>query len=179
MNEVLTTTNTGSITGFLRSWTCAATAGSSCGGAIGLGEINQTVTVAVGGNVTFTDQPLLGKAVSGTAAFGSTIVETATLVPAAGYIDTNPADNTSSVTSTVVARLNLTLTNTSTAANPQGNGNYTYTVRVATPAPTPRPEWPSAIRCPPASRSAVGHATTGRHRGDELWRRHQRERRGQ
>ncbi len=110
MSEVLTTTNTGSITGFLRSWTCAATAGSSCGGVIGFGEIGQTVTVAPGGSATFTYQPFLGKAVSGTAAFGSTIVETATLVPATGYIDTNAADNASSVTSTVVARLNVALT---------------------------------------------------------------------
>jgi uncharacterized repeat protein (TIGR01451 family) len=130
ISAVLTTTNTGSITGLLRMWTCAATAASSCGGALGFGEINQTVTVAPGGNATFTYQPFLGKVVSATAAFGSTIVETATLASAPGYVDTNAGDNTSSVTSTVVARLNLTVTNTSTAANPQGNGNYSYTVRV-------------------------------------------------
>jgi uncharacterized repeat protein (TIGR01451 family) len=135
MSGQLTTTNTGSVNG-LQIWTCAATAGSSCVGGAGTGDINQTVTVVPGGNVTFTYSTVIifvpfGKAVATSAPFGSNIVETATLGPVTGYVDTNPADNSSSVTSTVRARLNLALTKSSTAANPQGSGTYTYTVRVS------------------------------------------------
>ncbi|MEY2581779.1 MAG: large repetitive protein [Ilumatobacteraceae bacterium] len=136
MKGQLVTLNTGSTIG-LYGFTCVATgAGSDCGGA-GLGNINRTVTVAGGGTVTFMYSTLsffgvpLGIGVSPTAGFGSNIAESATLGPIANYVDTNAADDASSVTSKVVARSNLVLTNTTTAATPQGNGTYTYTVQVS------------------------------------------------
>ena len=137
MKGQLNTTITGATVG-LTGFTCTAGAGSDCGGAaIAAGNINRTVTVAGGGSVAFAYSTgnffgfPLGIAVAPGAAFGSTIVESATLGPVANYVDTGPADDASSVTSTVVARSNLVLTNTTNAANPQGNGTYTYTVRVA------------------------------------------------
>jgi uncharacterized repeat protein (TIGR01451 family) len=136
MKGQLNTTLTGSTIG-LNGYTCTAGAGSDCGGAgVAAGNINRTVTVAVGGSVTFTYSTAtffgfpLGIAVDTSAVIGSSIVESATLGPVASYVDTIAADNATSVTSTVVARSSLVLTNTTNAANPQGSGTYTYTVRV-------------------------------------------------
>lgn len=136
MNGLVTSSISGSVTG-LTTYACSASAGSNCNGGGGLGTLNRTVTVAPGGNVTFTYATgnifgfPTGVGVATNAAFGSTITASAALSPVASYNDTNAANNNSSVTSTVVARANLALTNTSNAAASQGDANYTYTVRVS------------------------------------------------
>ncbi len=135
MSGLVTSSSSGSIQG-LTLYSCSASSLSSCNGGGGAGALNRTVTVAPGGNVTFTYATTtllgfpVGVGVTTNAAFGSTITASASLGPVVGYLDTNAGNNNSSVTSTVVARSNLVLTNTTTAANPQGNGNYTYVVTV-------------------------------------------------
>jgi uncharacterized repeat protein (TIGR01451 family) len=135
MSGLVTSTSSGAVTG-LTTYSCTSSAGSTCNGATGLGTLNRTVTVAPGGNVTFAYATgnifgiPIGVGVATNAAFGSTITASASLGAVAGYSDTNAVNNSTSVTSTVVARANLALTNTSNAAALQGDANYTYTVRV-------------------------------------------------
>jgi uncharacterized repeat protein (TIGR01451 family) len=76
------------------SWTCAASAGSSCGAASGTGNINTTADLLVGGNATFT--------VAATASVAATgdITNTATIAPPVSLADTSPANNTASDTDT-------------------------------------------------------------------------------
>jgi uncharacterized repeat protein (TIGR01451 family) len=76
------------------SWTCAATVGSACGAASGNGNINTTANLLVEGSATFTVA-----ATASLAAPGS-ITNTATITPAIGLTDTNPANNTASDTDT-------------------------------------------------------------------------------
>jgi uncharacterized repeat protein (TIGR01451 family) len=72
------------------SWTCTASAGSSCP-ASGSGHIAATANLPPGGSATFT---ATGTVASGTAS----LTNTATLTPPAGIADPNPANNTASVT---------------------------------------------------------------------------------
>ena len=78
------------------TWTCSASAGSSCPGA-GAGNVNALVDLAAGGSATFT--------VTGTVAAGTArqIVNTASVTAPASVADINPANNSASTT-TPVAR---------------------------------------------------------------------------
>ena len=62
----VTTSTAGSILGSLTtpSWTCTATGGSACGSPSGSGHINQQVTVATGGTLTFTLTGTANKSIS-------------------------------------------------------------------------------------------------------------------
>jgi uncharacterized repeat protein (TIGR01451 family) len=77
------------------SWTCAGTAGSSCGTASGSGNINTTVSLPAGGGVTYT--------VSATVSPGATgsLVNTATVAAPAGVTDPNPANNSAADTDVI------------------------------------------------------------------------------
>jgi uncharacterized repeat protein (TIGR01451 family) len=81
------------------SWTCSASAGSSCASPSGTGNaISVLADIAVSGSVTLT--------ISGTApASGSIGANTATAAPPAGTTDPNPANNTDTVSSIPVAPL--------------------------------------------------------------------------
>ncbi|WP_053043526.1 lectin-like domain-containing protein [Thermus filiformis] len=81
------------------SWTCTGTGGASCQSASGSGNaISTTLNLPLNSSVTFT----ITGTVSPSAA-GQTLTNTASAFPPAGYTDTNPADNTASVTTQVVA----------------------------------------------------------------------------
>ena len=124
MQESFSSSHTGTFSA-AGGWTCATTGtGSSCGGATGTGDISgRVIVVAAGGSVKFTS---VGRSVPNTATFGSTVSVTGTLDPnVAGYTDNNGADNTSTLSSTVVARLNLSLTNTFSSTGGR------FTVRVS------------------------------------------------
>ncbi|MGX5732527.1 Ig-like domain-containing protein [Pseudoxanthomonas beigongshangi] len=71
------------------SWTCAASAGSSCGAASGTGNVSLVVSLLAAGTLTID--------VTGTAppTTPSTVgANTATVTPPAGTVDPDPADNT-------------------------------------------------------------------------------------
>lgn len=113
----LTDTFPAALTG--TTWTCTATAGSSCPAASGTGNIAVAggYALAPGGVLTFT----VTGTVSATAACASTVTNTATANFSAtdGFSDTNAVDNTASASFTVAcADLSLTKTNT-----PGVNGN--------------------------------------------------------
>jgi uncharacterized repeat protein (TIGR01451 family) len=76
------------------TWTCSATLGSACP-AVGSGNINVPVDLAIGGSVTFTVHATVSVTATGT------IVNTATVTAPASVTDVNLVDNTATDTDTV------------------------------------------------------------------------------
>ena len=109
------------------TWTCAAVGGAVCGSPAGSGNIAATVTVPVGGMLTFTATGLTSSAATGT------LVNTVTAVPAAGTSDPNPASATDSDPITLQADLSVTKTGPPTVAL---GGDITYTIHVANAGPS-------------------------------------------
>jgi uncharacterized repeat protein (TIGR01451 family) len=109
---------------------CAAAGGATCGAANVAGNaVTSTITaLPLGGSVTFT--------ITGTATGASAVTNTATIAAPAGVTDPTPANNTSSVTTTVLAP-DLTLAKTHAGNFTLGaNGTYTITVSNGGTAPT-------------------------------------------
>jgi uncharacterized repeat protein (TIGR01451 family) len=115
------------------TWTCSATAGSSCGAVTGARAINQQVTLASGGSVTF----LVAAAVAPTATPNSTIANTARAAIAAGDTDTNLANNTATDTNTVLTTVDLRVTKTDGVTSVARNTATTYTITVSNLGPDP------------------------------------------
>ncbi|HEX8560591.1 MAG TPA: DUF11 domain-containing protein [Pyrinomonadaceae bacterium] len=105
------------------TWTCAASAGSSCAAASGSGNLSTTATLAAGGTATYT--------VSATVTASSgTIANTVTVAPPAWLTDAAPANNTATDTDTVVAAADLSITKAAAGAFAVGyNASYTLTAR--------------------------------------------------
>jgi uncharacterized repeat protein (TIGR01451 family) len=112
------------------SWTCLASAGSSCTGGPAVGNIADTVTVLAGGTVTYTVVAQISAAASGT------LVNTATATPPAGITDPTPADNSSTDTDTLTAVADLAVTKTDGAATYTPGGTTTYTIVVSNAGPS-------------------------------------------
>ncbi|MGE0882031.1 MAG: beta strand repeat-containing protein [Blastocatellales bacterium] len=112
------------------SWTCTASAGSSCGAPNGNGNINTTVNLAVGGTATFTLTATISSSATGT------ITNIATVAPPAGATDPNPANNSASDTDQLapVADLSITKTNNVTTLVPGTQTTYTIVVANAGPS---------------------------------------------
>jgi uncharacterized repeat protein (TIGR01451 family) len=81
------------------TWTCTATAGSSCGAASGSGNINTTVSLLVNGSATFTANTTLSATATGN------LVNTATVDVPADRSDPNAANNTAMDTDTIIVPL--------------------------------------------------------------------------
>jgi uncharacterized repeat protein (TIGR01451 family) len=111
-------------------WSCVASAGSSCQPAPGSGNINATVSLLPNGVATFTLDATIG------ANAGGTITNTATVTVPQGVTDTNPLNNTSSVTVTVAksAFLGIFKTNNQTVSVP--GTQVTYTIAVSNAGPS-------------------------------------------
>jgi uncharacterized repeat protein (TIGR01451 family) len=77
------------------TWTCAASAGSSCA-ASGTGSINDTAGLLASGTLTYTLTATINPTATGT------LTSTATINLASGATDPNPANNTASDTDTLV-----------------------------------------------------------------------------
>ncbi|MQR01206.1 DUF11 domain-containing protein [Glaciimonas soli] len=91
------------------TWTCAATtSGATCGAASGSGNnISTTANLNSGAVVTYTVKGTIAAAT----AVGTTITNTAKVTPPTGFVDVTPANNTSSVSTTVVANVTGTVYN--------------------------------------------------------------------
>lgn len=70
------------------SWTCTASAGSTCT-AMGMGDINDTADILAGGTLTYTVTATVDPNFSGS------ISNTATITPGPNVVDPTPADETS------------------------------------------------------------------------------------
>ncbi len=111
------------------TWTCGASAGSSCGSAGGAGNINTTVDLPVGGSATFVATGTVSLAAAGT------LSNTATVTPPAGISDPVPGNNsaTDSDTRSPAANLGITKTDGKTEYGPGETLTYTITVSNAGP----------------------------------------------
>jgi uncharacterized repeat protein (TIGR01451 family) len=108
------------------TWTCTATAGSSCGAASGSGNVNTTVDVLAGGSATFVVTANLSATPT-----GPSLVNTATVsAPASGsdpYLGNNSATDTDSIVRTfplatgILDNFNRANTTTGLGANWSGD----------------------------------------------------------
>ena len=109
------------------TWTCVATTGSTCS-ASGSGDVSDTVTIDVGGLLTYT--------ISGTVAdlFVGMLTNTASASPASGVIDANPGDNSATDVTIATSASAITGTKTVTGSFVPG-GLVTYTIVLTNAAP--------------------------------------------
>ena len=111
------------------TWTCTATAGSSCGAASGTGAIATTVTLLAGGGATFVATTLIANAPIGPQA------NTATVAAAAGTTDPQLANNSQTATVQVTASADVAITKTGPASVVPG-ANVVYTITVTNAGPS-------------------------------------------
>jgi uncharacterized repeat protein (TIGR01451 family) len=113
------------------TWTCTASAGSSCGAASGSGNINQTVNLLVGGRITFVATGTLDISASGT------LSNTASVAPPAGITDPSPANNSATDTDTIVAAADPSIAKTDGRSTASPGQAITYTIVASNAGPKP------------------------------------------
>lgn len=111
------------------SWTCAAAGGASCGGGGGTGNINRTVSLPVGGSVTFTATGTIAPTATGT------LANTATVTPTTGS-DPVPGNNTATDTNTLVPTGDVAITKTDGQTVEVPGTTVTYTIVASNPGPS-------------------------------------------
>ncbi|MFL6248701.1 MAG: hypothetical protein ACJ74H_21940 [Thermoanaerobaculia bacterium] len=111
------------------TWTCAASAGSSCTAA-GSGDINQLVNLAAAGTATFSVTGTIDPSATGT------LDNTVTITPPAGADDSNPANNSATDSDALAASADLSVTKTSTQTTYVPGGTLTYTIAVTNAGPS-------------------------------------------
>jgi uncharacterized repeat protein (TIGR01451 family) len=112
------------------TWTCTASAGSSCGAATGSGNINTSVNLLTNGTATFTATGTLSRSATGT------LDNTATVTPPAGVNDPNTANNSATDSDTITATSDLSLTKTGSPNPVTVGGTLTYTITVNNGGPS-------------------------------------------
>ena len=111
------------------TWTCSATAGSSCP-ASGSGNLSASVTLAPGGSVTFSISATVVASATGT------ISNTATITLPGGVTDPTPANNSATDLTTVTPQTDLTVTKTDGTATAVPGQSTTYVVVVTNTGPS-------------------------------------------
>jgi uncharacterized repeat protein (TIGR01451 family) len=125
---LVTDTFPGGFTG--ASWSCAASAGSSCNGGGGTGNISRAVNLLPAGTATFTATGTIAPGATGT------LVNTAAVAPPAGVSDPTPANNTATDTDTLTPTGDLAVTKTDGQATQVPGTPVTYTIAVSNPGPS-------------------------------------------
>jgi uncharacterized repeat protein (TIGR01451 family) len=111
------------------TWTCAGAGGGTCT-ASGSGNINNTVNLPGGGNVTYTATCTISALATGT------LSNTATVTAPAGVTDPTPANNSATDTDTLSAAPGATVSGTKTVTGPfVTGGNVTYIVTLTNSGP--------------------------------------------
>ncbi len=113
------------------SWTCSATAGSSCSSPSGTGNLGTTVNLAVGGSATILLTATVAPSATGT------LVNTATVTPAPGTLDPNPANNSATDSDTILPTADLSITKTDGQTTVVVGGVLQYSVVVSNAGPRP------------------------------------------
>ena len=121
------------------TWTCTATAGSSCGAASGAGAIATTVSLLSGGRATFVASTLIANSAIGPQA------NTASVASAAGTTDPQPANNSHTNAVLVAASADVAITNAGPASVVPGT-NVVYTLTVTNAGQSTRRAWSSPTR---------------------------------
>jgi uncharacterized repeat protein (TIGR01451 family) len=137
------------------TWSCAATAGSSCTAASGSGPIATTVDLAAGGAATFTVTVDIDPAATGT------LVNTVTVAAPAGVTDPNPADDTATDTDLLQPEADLAVTKTNGVSNAVPGQTVTYTITVSNAGPSDVTGATVADALPAALVGAVWTCTPG------------------
>jgi len=112
------------------SWTCAASAGSSCTAGPTAGNINDTVNILSGGTLTYTVNATITASASGT------LVNTATVTKPSGQIECNLADNSATDTDTLTPQVDLAITKTDGLTTINAGSPTTYTITVTNTGPS-------------------------------------------
>lgn len=138
------------------TWTCIASAGSSCsGGAAGSGDIARSVDIAAGGSVTYTATGLLDPGAI------AALANTATATPPAGLPDPDPANNQATDIDPVAPRADLAITNTDGSDTAVPGLPLTYTITVRNLGPSDAPAADVTDSFPPSLGSSVMWSCTG------------------
>ena len=111
------------------TWTCSASAGSSCT-ASGSGNVSDTVNLAIGGTVTYTVTAKINSAATGN------LVNTATVSAPAGVYDPDTINNSATDTDTAAPIADLQIAKTDNATNYVANSLKTYTITVTNAGPS-------------------------------------------
>ncbi len=114
----------------LVSWTCAASAGSSCTG-VGAGDINDNAAnLLVGGTATYTVNATINGSATGI------LSNTASIAPPALTTDPGPTANSATDTDNLTPTANLSIFNTDGAINEIPGTGITYTSTVGNAGPS-------------------------------------------
>ena len=111
------------------SWTCTGSAGGSCA-ASGSGNLSELVDVPVGGSVSFSAVCTIDPAATGT------LVNTASAAPAAGTIDTNPANDSATDTDTLTPEVDLAISKDDGLTTAIPGESVTYVIGVSNTGPS-------------------------------------------
>jgi uncharacterized repeat protein (TIGR01451 family) len=111
------------------TWTCTPSAGSSCTAA-GSGNINDTVDIIAGGNVTYSANCAIDPSATGT------LTNTATVTAAS---DPNTGDNSATDEDTLTPQADLAITKTDGVASVTAGGSTTYTITASNAGPSNAP----------------------------------------
>ena len=111
------------------SWTCAAGGSASCGVATGSGNLNETVSLPVGGVVTYTAVAVLNSGATGS------VTNTAT-VTATGVVDSVSGNDSSTVVTSLSQSADLGVVKTADRATMAAGDTLTYTLVVTNTGPS-------------------------------------------
>lgn len=112
------------------SWSCTATAGSSCGVTDGSGNINTNVNLLSGGRATFIVNAILSAGATGS------LVNTAGVAAPGGVMDPNAANNSATDADTIVGTADLWVTKTDGRLTYAPGSSLVYTVSVGNSGPS-------------------------------------------
>jgi uncharacterized repeat protein (TIGR01451 family) len=116
------------------TWTCAASAGSTCTNASGAGNsINTSATLLPSGTATYTVTGTVSTTATGT------LSNTATVAVPSLLLDSNTANNTATENDPININANLSVTKTDGLANINPGSPITYTIVVASAATSTGP----------------------------------------
>jgi len=113
------------------AWTCTSSGGAACGAAAGAGDIDETVSLPVGGAATFTAACAVAPSAAGT------IANTATVAVTSGGTDVNPGNDSATDTNTVVCpnQADLAVTKTDGVAEVTAGETTTYAITATNAGP--------------------------------------------
>lgn len=112
------------------TWTCQASAGSSCGAAAGSGSINTTVDLLSGGSATFTITATVASVATGT------LANTATIAPPQSASDPDPNNNSATDSDPLQPSADLSITKSNGANTVTAGTQTTYNIVVTNNGPS-------------------------------------------
>ncbi len=111
------------------SWTCAGAGGAACA-VSGSGDIDDTANLPAGGSVTYTVNATIDASAAGE------LSNTATATVGGGLTDPNPANNSATDTTTLMAEADLAITKTDGQATSVPGQPITYTIVASNAGPS-------------------------------------------